>query len=60
MVALLTPEELEKFAEIDRIEKESKATISGLLEKVKGRGLSGWRDKEIGCNHREPRIFGPA
>jgi hypothetical protein len=47
MVALLTPQELEKFAEIDRIEQESKAAIAQLLEKVKKRtGLSGWRDEE--------------
>jgi hypothetical protein len=46
MIVLLTPQELEEFAEVERIEKESKATISGLLEKVKGRRISGWRDKE--------------
>ena len=34
IIALLTPEELEEFAEVEQIEKESEATIAGLLEKV--------------------------
>jgi hypothetical protein len=45
-IVLLTPQELEEFAEVERIEKESKATISEPLEKAKGRRISGWRDKE--------------
>jgi len=46
MINWLTPEELEQFAEVDRIEKKAEATIAALFEKVKGRDVTGWRDKE--------------
>jgi hypothetical protein len=46
MINWLTPEEFEQFAEVDRIEKESEATIAALFEKVKGRDVTSWQDKE--------------
>jgi hypothetical protein len=46
IIEFLTPEELEALSEAEQAAENAKATQSALWEKVKGRNVSDWRERE--------------
>jgi hypothetical protein len=46
IIEFLTPEELEALSKAEQAAEDAKATQSALWEKVKGRNVSDWRERE--------------